>query len=81
MIILKNKRKYIIFITIINIFIMSITYISYALSKYGSSGNEVSTIQEKLKRWGYYEGEVDGKYGSLTQQAVKNFQESSRINC
>ena len=31
-----------------------------ALSKYGSRGSEVRTIQDKLKRWGYYTGSVDG---------------------
>ncbi len=30
-----------------------------ALSKYGSRGEEVRTIQTKLKRWGYYSGSVD----------------------
>lgn len=30
-----------------------------ALSKYGSSGNEVRQIQQKLKNWGYYTGNVD----------------------
>lgn len=29
------------------------------LSKYGSKGNEVTKIQTKLKRWGYYSGSVD----------------------
>ena len=32
------------------------------------------TIQQKLKRWGYYDGEVDGVYGSQTVKAVKYFQ-------
>ena len=45
-----------------------------ALSKYGSSGNEVKQIQTKLKRWGYYNGSVDGIYGSKTVAAVKAFQ-------
>ncbi len=45
-----------------------------ALSKYGSSGNEVKQIQQKLKEWGYYTGNVDGVYGSKTQTAVKKFQ-------
>lgn len=45
-----------------------ITYISYniflreeiyALSKYGSRGDEVIQIQTKLKRWGYYSGSID----------------------
>ena len=43
-----------------------------ALSKYGSRGTEVRTIQEKLKRWGYYSGSVDGIYGSQTVSAVKS---------
>ena len=34
-----------------------------ALSKYGSRGNEVKQIQTKLKRWGYYYGNIDGIYG------------------
>ena len=38
-----------------------------ALSKYGSRGSEVTTIQQKLKRWGYYNGSIDGIYGSQTE--------------
>lgn len=40
-------------------------------------GSEVKQIQEKLKRWGYYDGDVDGIFGSKTLQAVKDFQ---RVN-
>ena len=50
-----------------------------ALSKYGSSGNEVRQIQEKLKRWGYYTGNVDGIYGSKTVSAVKAFQRKNGL--
>ena len=50
-----------------------------ALSKYGSRGSEVRTIQEKLKRWGYYTGNVDGIYGSLTVAAVKRFQQKNGL--
>ena len=50
-----------------------------ALSKYGSRGSEVSTIQDKLKRWGYYTGNVDGIYGSLTVAAVKKFQQKNGL--
>ena len=46
----------------------------YAWSKYGSRGQEVRTIQTKLKRWGYYNGSIDGIYGSQTLAAVKWFQ-------
>ena len=40
----------------------------------GSTGSVVTTIQEKLSRWGYYSGKVDGVYGSKTLEAVKLFQ-------
>ena len=50
-----------------------------ALSKYGSRGSEVRTIQEKLKRWGYYNGSVDGIYGSQTVSAVKKFQQKNGL--
>ena len=50
-----------------------------ALSKYGSRGSEVTQIQTKLKRWGYYKGNVDGIYGSGTLAAVKLFQKKNRL--
>lgn len=50
-----------------------------ALSKYGSRGNEVIQIQTKLKRWGYYNGNVDGIYGSQTLAAVKYFQRKNGL--
>ena len=50
-----------------------------ALSKYGSSGEEVRQIQTKLKRWGYYTGSIDGIYGSKTVQAVKYFQRKNGL--
>lgn len=50
-----------------------------ALSKYGSRGSEVTQIQTKLKRWGYYSGSVDGIYGSQTLAAVKYFQRKNGL--
>ena len=51
-----------------------------ALSKYGSRGDEVRQIQTKLKRWGYYDGNVDGIYGSQTLAAVKYFQRKNGLS-
>lgn len=42
--------------------------------KKGSSGSTVRTVQTKLKNWGYYQGSIDGIYGSKTVEAVKYFQ-------
>ncbi len=76
----KRQRKFAIF-NIILVFSIFMFYNlnfrnneSLALSKYGSRGNEVIQIQTKLKRWGYYNGSIDGVYGSKTVAAVKWFQ-------
>ncbi len=46
------------------------------LSKLGSRGNEVRSVQKKLKSLGFYSGSIDGIYGVSTQSAVKAFQKS-----
>lgn len=50
------------------------------LSKYGSSGDEVSKIQTRLSSWGYYSGDIDGLYGYLTYSAVKSFQTKNGLS-
>ena len=49
------------------------------LSKQGSRGNEVRQIQQKLKNWGYYFGEVDGIFGVQTKKAVMDFQRKNGL--
>lgn len=51
-----------------------------ALSKYGSTGSEVRQIQTRLKNWGYYNGTVDGVYGSGTRSAVIYFQKKNGLS-
>lgn len=46
---------------------------------YGSKGDRVSQIQQKLKNWQYYDGAVDGVYGYGTYTAVKKFQEKNGL--
>lgn len=41
---------------------------------------ENRTIQTKLKRWGYYTGNVDGIYGPLTREAVRYFQRKNGLS-
>lgn len=50
-----------------------------ALSKQGSTGEEVRKIQKKLKELGYLSGSVDGIYGSKTKKAVIAFQKNCGI--
>ena len=70
-------------LTVISIFISYNVFFRnnevYALSKYGSRGEEVRQIQTKLKRWGYYKGNVDGIFGSGTLEAVKWFQRKNGL--
>ena len=89
---LKNKKH--IIMTIIASIILLITLIATGiviyknkqqnatvetLSKYGSRGSEVTQIQTKLKRWGYYSGNIDGIYGTQTVNAVKYFQRKNGL--
>ncbi len=50
-----------------------------AVLKQGSTGTDVKTVQQKLKRWGYYDGGVDGIYGSRTKKAVEWFQRKNGL--
>lgn len=52
---------------------------TYALSRYGSTGSEVRSIQTKLKSLGYYYGAIDGIYGTQTKNAVTAFQRNCGI--
>ena len=53
--------------------------IEAAVLKQGSRGDDVKTVQTKLKRWGYYSGNVDGIYGSQTRKAVEYFQRKNGL--
>lgn len=80
----KNKK----IIALITLAMLITTFLAYniflrqevqGLSKYGSRGSEVKQIQTKLKRWGYYSGNVDGIFGSQTLSAVKWFQSANGL--
>ncbi|MDD6158412.1 MAG: spore cortex-lytic enzyme [bacterium] len=45
----------------------------------GSSGDTVTAIQQKLSAWGYYNGAIDGIYGSRTEAAVRYFQQKNGL--
>ena len=57
-------------------------YNMYAVTTlyWGSQGNLVRTVQDKLLRWRYYEGKVDGIFGARTYRAVRRFQEKNGLN-
>ena len=73
----KNIKAIIVILLVTSIFVSYNVFFRnneiYALSKYGSRG------QTKLKRWGYYDGNIDGIYGSGTLAAVKKFQQKNGL--
>lgn len=44
----------------------------------GSKGQKVEEVQAMLSRLHYYNGDIDGEYGTGTQSAVKKFQQKNR---
>ncbi len=50
-----------------------------AILRQGSKGGEVKEVQRRLKQWGYYNGAVDGVFGSGTKQAVIAFQKKNGL--
>ena len=62
--------------TLVLAFAQSALAVSY---RQGDSGSAVTTIQTKLKRWGYFDGPVDGIYGNKTSKAVRSFQRKNGL--
>ena len=78
-----NRRRLIAALALV--FAVNISLIAFAQQaqaatyRQGSSGEQVRVIQTKLKNWGYYDGAVDGVFGSQTTQAVKYFQRKNGL--
>ena len=67
-------------ILLLNTLVLGFTQSALAASyRQGDSGSAVTTIQTKLKRWGYFDGPVDGVYGSKTTKAVRSFQQKNGL--
>lgn len=80
---MKNKVLFIASMITITLVITAIfTNNIIASSKtysWGSSGETVKLIQQKLIRWGYMSGNADGNYGQQTWTAVKKFQQKNGL--
>ena len=82
---MSSERKKLI-LALVVIFTLNILIIALAQSasadlyKKGASGETIKEIQTRLKNWGYYSGQVDGIYGSGTEEAVKKFQKKNGLS-
>lgn len=55
------------------------TTVAAAILRQGAKGGEVKEVQRRLKQWGYYNGSVDGVFGSGTRAAVIKFQKKNGL--
>ncbi len=46
---------------------------------WGTAGEDVLAVQQKLSQWGYYTGPLDGIYGYQTFRAVQDFQRKNGL--
>lgn len=77
---MRNKKQVLCILLAGVLTVGLLTTAVYAASyKKGSSGSTVTEIQQKLQQWGYYDGPVDGVFGSGTEKAVKYFQKKNGL--
>ena len=77
---MKRRALAIAVIAALNALLIALAQTAWAdLYKRGSSGARVTEIQTRLKNWGYYDGAVDGIYGSRTENAVRWFQRKNGL--
>ncbi len=74
-----HKRRLWAMLALVLVVLLTLNTAQAATYRQGSSGAQVRTIQDKLKRWGYYSGEVDGIFGSRTRAAVVRFQQKNGL--
>lgn len=58
---------------------LTVTQANAAVLSMGSRGERVALIQQRLKDWGYYSGDVDGIFGRGTHNAVVRFQRQNGL--
>ena len=74
-----KKRLFIILLLFSAAVMLCTAVSSNALSKQGSRGDEVTAIQTKLRESGYYNGKIDGVFGSGTKNALISFQKDNGL--
>ena len=74
------ERKHIA-VPLILALLLAVTFTSAkgAILSLGSRGERVAIIQQRLRDWGYYSGDVDGIFGRGTHNAVLRFQRQNGL--
>ena len=82
---MTNRQKRllldVVLIFTLNLLLIALAKDAYAdLYKRGAYGPTVTEIQTRLKSWGYYDGSIDGVYGSGTEAAIRRFQQANGLS-
>ena len=71
-----KKRRMLAWASLLLALTMTAAAVTY---RQGDGGEQVRQIQTRLRNWGYYDGSVDGVYGSRTAAAVRYFQRKNGL--
>lgn len=70
------KRRILCLLLAVIVMCLTAPLVAYADLQRGSSGEDVSALQQMLYDMGYLSEEPDGKFGARTEAAVKEYQQS-----
>jgi signal transduction histidine kinase len=82
---LKTVKRIIILVVIFSVsiplFLKGSVFIAPITGKLAPDmeSDDVRKMQQRLKNWNYYDGEISGKYGLKTYFAVRDFQETYKL--
>ena len=77
---LYKRQHWIILLGLTLLLTLTVTSAQSAILSMGSRGERVALIQQRLKEWGYYTGDVDGIFGRGTHNAVVRFQRQNKLS-
>ena len=73
-------KRLVLLVSLLLVVLLSSEGISAAAAlRRGDRGDDVISVQKKLKNWGYYNGTVDGVFGAQTESAVMTFQRKNGL--
>ena len=75
----EKKKRVLAALVCAAIFLLSFVPDASAAVYWGSRGEQVRRVQQKLRQWGYYDGDVDGVFGQETYDAVVYFQKKNGL--
>jgi len=76
----KRFARWLLLASLLVCLLSGTAFASTVIAKYGSQGTKVEQVQAMLQQVKLYYGPVDGDFGKLTLEAVKQFQRKYRLS-